>query len=132
MNGLTVEVNLYDFIKYIRFSYKFIIWQDCCFPMPEKDPASLYRAMPDKQFMAPGGRLMAENDPPSLCQATARQARHGSFQATFKPGWIKAVFLFRSGFKTPSKAQWLRCRPPVNAHIPYVCCAFPVGLTPCP
>jgi hypothetical protein len=24
----------------------------------------------------------------------------------------------KSGFKTPSKAQWLRCRPPVNAHIP--------------
>jgi hypothetical protein len=24
----------------------------------------------------------------------------------------------RSGFKTPSKAQWLRCSPPVNAHIP--------------
>jgi len=23
----------------------------------------------------------------------------------------------RSDFKTPSKAQWLRCRPPVNAHI---------------
>ena len=23
----------------------------------------------------------------------------------------------RSGFKTPSKAQWLRCKPPVNAHI---------------
>jgi len=26
--------------------------------------------------------------------------------------------LFRSGFKTPFWAQWLRCRPPVNAHIP--------------
>jgi len=25
---------------------------------------------------------------------------------------------FRSGFKTPSKVQWPRCRPPVNAHIP--------------
>jgi hypothetical protein len=24
----------------------------------------------------------------------------------------------RSGFKTPSKAQWLRCRPPANAHPP--------------
>jgi hypothetical protein len=23
----------------------------------------------------------------------------------------------RSGFKTLSKAQWLRCKPPVNAHI---------------
>ena len=23
----------------------------------------------------------------------------------------------RSDFKTPSKAQWLRCSPPVNAHI---------------
>jgi hypothetical protein len=26
--------------------------------------------------------------------------------------------LLRSGSKTPSKVQWLRCRPPVNAHIP--------------
>jgi len=34
----------------------------------------------------------------------------------------------RSGFKTPSEAQWLRCRPPVNAHILNVCCAFPIGL----
>ena len=24
----------------------------------------------------------------------------------------------RSGFKTPSWAQWLRCDPPVNSHIP--------------
>jgi hypothetical protein len=46
------------------------------------------------QFMAPGGLLMEENDPPSLCQAAARQARHGSSQPTFKPSWIKAVFLF--------------------------------------
>jgi len=34
----------------------------------------------------------------------------------------------RSCFKTPSKAQWLRCRPPVNAHILHVYCAFPIGL----
>ena len=27
----------------------------------------------------------------------------------------------RSGFKIPSKDQWLRCRPPINAHILYVC-----------
>jgi len=39
----------------------------------------------------------------------------------------------RNGLKTPSQAQWLRCRPPVNTHIPpHVCCAFPIGLTPCP
>jgi hypothetical protein len=41
---------------------------------------------------------------------------------------------FRSGFKTPSKAQWLRCRPPVNAHIPMYAalsrsaCALPLNL----
>ncbi len=34
----------------------------------------------------------------------------------------------RSGFKTPSKARWLRCRPPINAHIPHVCCAFSIRL----
>jgi hypothetical protein len=28
------------------------------------------------------------------------------------------AFSIRSGFKTPSKAQWLLCRPPINAHIP--------------
>jgi hypothetical protein len=28
------------------------------------------------------------------------------------------TLMTRSGFKTPSKAQWLRCRSPVNAHIP--------------
>jgi hypothetical protein len=26
MNGLAVEVNLYDFIKYIRISYKLFSW----------------------------------------------------------------------------------------------------------
>jgi len=31
---------------------------------------------------------------------------------------LSAASQFRSGFKTPSKAQWLRCRPPINAHIP--------------
>ena len=31
---------------------------------------------------------------------------------------LKSITRVRSGFKTPSKAQWLRCRPPVNAHIP--------------
>jgi hypothetical protein len=40
----------------------------------------------------------------------------------------------RSGFKTPSKAQWLRCRPPINAHIPTYAaryrsaCALPLNL----
>jgi hypothetical protein len=40
----------------------------------------------------------------------------------------------RSGFKTPSKAQWLRCRPPINAHIPMYAalsrsvCALPLNL----
>jgi len=33
-----------------------------------------------------------------------------------------------NGFKTPSKVQWLRCRPPINAHILSVCCAFSIGL----
>jgi hypothetical protein len=28
MNGLAVEVNLYDFIKYISFSYRFLCWND--------------------------------------------------------------------------------------------------------
>jgi hypothetical protein len=36
---------------------------------------------------------------------------------------------FRSGFKTPSKAQWLRCKPPINAHPPQADCAFSSGLT---
>ena len=36
--------------------------------------------------------------------------------------------LIRNAFKTPSKAQWLRCRPPINAHIPNVCCAFSISL----
>jgi hypothetical protein len=51
-----------------------------------------------------------------------------------EPPWIQVEFLFRSGLKTPSKAQWLCCpakrdsrhsyytmvhhRPPINAHIP--------------
>jgi hypothetical protein len=35
--------------------------------------------------------------------------------------------LIRSGFKTPSKVQWPRCRPPVNAHIPmYAALSRPV------
>ena len=37
-------------------------------------------------------------------------------------------YFIRSVFKTPSEAQGLRCRPPVNAHILHVCCAFPIGL----
>ena len=37
-------------------------------------------------------------------------------------------YLVRSGFKTPSEDQWLRCRPPINAHILNVCCAFSIGL----
>ena len=52
--------------------------------------------------------------------------------------------VIRSGFKTPSEVQWLRCpakrdshrlcytkvhhRPPINAHILTVCCAFSIGL----
>jgi len=31
---------------------------------------------------------------------------------------------YRSGFKTPSKAQWRRYRPPQNAHPPETDCAF--------
>jgi len=40
----------------------------------------------------------------------------------------------RSGFKTPSEAHWLRCRPPINAHIPTYAalsrsaCALPLNL----
>jgi len=34
----------------------------------------------------------------------------------------------RSGFKTPSKARWLRCRPPQNAHILPCMLRFFVGL----
>jgi hypothetical protein len=38
----------------------------------------------------------------------------------------------RSGFKTPSEAQWLRCRPPINAHIPTRMLRFLDRLAPCP
>ncbi|MEE9496415.1 MAG: hypothetical protein V3V39_07795 [Desulfobacterales bacterium] len=42
--------------------------------------------------------------------------------------------LIRSGIKIPSEAQWLRCRPPINAHIPMYAalsrsaCALPLNL----
>jgi hypothetical protein len=81
MDGLPAEVNLYDFIKYIRFSYRFLIWENCCFPMPaicgvvlmsqgrldrKEAHAGGRQALPahdgKRQFMAPGGRLMTEND----------------------------------------------------------------------
>jgi hypothetical protein len=45
-----------------------------------------------------------------------------------------AAHIIRSGFKTPSEAQWLRCRPPINAHIPTYAalsrsaCALPLNL----
>jgi hypothetical protein len=42
-----------------------------------------------------------------------------------KIGKSCANVMISSGFKTPSKAQWLRCRPPVNAYILHVRCAFP-------
>jgi hypothetical protein len=38
---------------------------------------------------------------------------------------MKMMAMFKSGCKIPSKAQWLRCRPPVNAHPPQADCAFP-------
>jgi leucyl-tRNA synthetase len=50
--------------------------------------------------------------------------------------WIAPIPMAvrRNGFKTPSKAQWLRCKPPVNAHIPMYAplsrsvCALPLNL----
>jgi hypothetical protein len=39
--------------------------------------------------------------------------------------------LSRNGTKTPSQAQWLRCRPPTNAHIPmYAALSRPASALP--
>ena len=100
----------------------------------------------------------------SLCLKPLLNAYHFNLTLFFdlKSGFLHQIkapvklFLFlpafslpsddRSGFKTPSKAQWLRCpakrdshlifkikvqhSPPINAHIlaHHVCCAFSIGL----
>jgi hypothetical protein len=76
---------------------------------------------------------------------SGRAGRKGIFALLVDELDAKAIL--RSGFKTPSKVQWLRCpayaagfhiicmnikvfiRPPVNAHPPQADCAFPSGLT---
>jgi len=51
-----------------------------------------------------------------------------------KIGLLIAIISVRSGIKTPSEVQWLRCRPPINAHIPMYAalsrsaCALPLNL----
>jgi len=49
-------------------------------------------------------------------------------------GGMRRAATIRSDFKTPSEAQWLRCKPPINAHIPMYAalsrsaCALPLNL----
>ena len=66
--------------------------------------------------------------------AGAGRRLHGLTVLRFRIREDMGSELIRSGFKTPSKAQWLRCRPPINAHIQMYAalsrsaCALPLNL----
>ena len=53
--------------------------------------------------------------PPARFQITSKNAI-----IYIDPAYLRSYYTQypRSGFKIPSKAQWPRCRPPANAHIP--------------
>ncbi len=72
MDGLPAEVNLYDFIKYISFSYRFLIWENCLFShagdmwrcLDESgadwiEKKSLPAHVGKRRLMAPGGPVFA-------------------------------------------------------------------------